>query len=212
MNKGIFITFEGTDGSGKSTQIALLTEALNKGGFDPVITREPGGTHIGELIRSIILDSANTEMSDVTEMLLYAASRAQHVDEIIKPNLEAGRIVISDRFIDSSIAYQGGARGLGSAVTEVNAYAVREFMPDITFLLHADTDALFSRITKGSEDRIEAEGLNMQQQVSAAYLELANQYPERIHVIDAAKTATEIHSKIIGQVLKLIDKRGAGRE
>jgi dTMP kinase len=209
MSAGIFITFEGTDGSGKSTQITLLNGALTSMGFDPIITREPGGTRTGELIRGIILDPANTEISDVTEMMLYAASRAQHVDEIIRPNLAAGRIVISDRFIDSSIAYQGGARGLGAAVAEVNAYAVRECMPDITFLLHAETSALFARIEKGSEDRIEAEGLDMQKSVGEAYLELANKFPERIKLIDAAKPADEIHAEIFTRVIKLTEKRGA---
>jgi dTMP kinase len=212
MSAGIFITFEGSDGSGKSTQIALLADALSEKGLDPVITREPGGTRIGEFIRGIILNPANTEMSDVTEMMLYAASRAQHVDEIIRPNLEAGRIVISDRFIDSSIAYQGGARGLGSAVAEVNAYAVRECMPDITFLLHADTRALFARIKRGSEDRIEAEGIGMQKVVGEAYLAVANKYPERVKVIDASKPASEVHAEIMAYVQKFRDDCGASNE
>jgi dTMP kinase len=209
MSSGIFITFEGTDGSGKSTQIRLLKDALVAGGFDPVVTREPGGTGIGELIRAIILDPSHREMSAVTEMMLYAASRAQHVDEVIRPNLEAGRIVISDRFVDSSIAYQGGARGLGRIVAEVNGYAVRECMPDMTFLLCAAADSVFPRIKTGSEDRIEAEGLAMQRRVAEAYGRLAEEYPSRITVIDASEPIGAIHARIAKRVLSLLESSGS---
>jgi len=135
MKKGYFISFEGGDGAGKSTQINKLKEYCEKQGYDVVLTREPGGTDIGEKIRQIILDPENSKMADMTEAFLYAASRAQHVEEVIKPAIEAGRIVICDRFVDSSIAYQGYGRGLGECVGIINEYAVNTYMPYVTFLL-----------------------------------------------------------------------------
>ncbi|MDR2610731.1 MAG: dTMP kinase [Clostridiales Family XIII bacterium] len=212
MSGRLFITFEGTDGSGKSTQIRLLEKALISGGFDPVVTREPGGTRIGELIRSIILDTGNTEISDVAEMMLYAASRAQHVDEVIRPNLEAGRIVISDRFVDSSIAYQGGARGLGNAVQEVNAYAVRDCVPDLTFFLLSDPVKLFERIERKDADRIEAEGLEVQRAARAAYEKIAAEDRGRVVVIDASRPANEIHAEIAALVGANLKKQGGANE
>ena len=136
MKKGIFITMEGPDGSGKTTQITLLKEYLEKEGYDVLITREPGGTVISEAIREIILNKDYTEMSPVTEMLLYASARAQLINEVIGPALDAGKAVISDRFVDSSLVYQGMARGLGVGnVYEVNCQAIGKYMPDVTFLL-----------------------------------------------------------------------------
>ena len=144
MKKGLFITIEGPDGSGKSTQIEKLRVYLEKKGYKAILTREPGGTEISEKIRNIILDKNNKEMNNMTEALLYAASRAQHVAEVIKPALEMGETVICDRFIDSSIAYQGYGRGIGEPVRVINEYAVAGCMPDITFLLKLDP-----RIGKG---------------------------------------------------------------
>jgi dTMP kinase len=207
VSTGLFITFEGTDGSGKSTQIAMLEKALTDFGHVPIVTREPGGTRIGELIRNIILDTKNTEISDVTEMMLYAASRAQHVDEIIRPNLEAGRIVISDRFVDSSIAYQGGARGLGEAVKDVNAYAVRECRPDISFFMLANTEELFRRVRKNRADRIEAEGLSLQKAAEEVYKEIAAAECERVVIVDASKSKHEIHMEIMARVASYIKGR-----
>ncbi len=153
MNKGIFITFEGNDGSGKTTQIMLLLEYLKQKGIDVITLREPGGTDMGEKIRDILLDNRNKGMSPVAEMLLYAASRAQLVSTVIKPELARNKAVICDRFIDSSLAYQGIARGLGTEnVWAVNKLAVDDCLPDITFFMDVDADtAMARREAKGEE-------------------------------------------------------------
>ncbi|MDR0357376.1 MAG: dTMP kinase [Clostridiales Family XIII bacterium] len=205
MNRGLFITFEGPDGSGKSTQIELLRDFLSNMGISSVVTREPGGTEIGEKIRRIILDRNNAEMSDMTEMLLYAASRAQHVDEFIRPNLEAGRMVISDRFVDSSIVYQGTGRRLGDAVSRVNEYVVGDCVPDATFLLKVDPRIGFLRMGKRVEDRIESAGLPYHTDVYNAYLELECEFPERIIGIDATAEVEVIQDRIRAEIEKLIE-------
>ena len=138
MEKGLFITVEGGDGSGKTTQLAFIKEYLTEKGEDVLFTREPGGTALGEKIRSVILDPANKEMVPMTESLLYAASRAQLVSEVIRPALAAGRTVVCDRYVDSSIAYQGYARGLGESVTTINGYAIGDCIPDATILIKVD--------------------------------------------------------------------------
>lgn len=204
MKKGLFITFEGSDGSGKTTQIKLLKSFLEEHGYSPVVTREPGGTKIGELVRDIILDKDNAEMSNMTEMLLYAASRAQHVDEFIRPNLSAGKIVISDRFIDSSIVYQGYARGLGDDVSLVNNIAIGDCIPDATFLLLVDPDVGFTRVNMRSLDRIEAEGQEYQEHVTEAYIEHAKALPERIVCVDANNSVEDIQKIINEKILELL--------
>jgi dTMP kinase len=201
---GLFITFEGSDGSGKSTQIELLAEYLESIGENAFITREPGGTKIGDKIREILLDPSNSEMDDRTEMFLYAASRTQHVSEVIRPALDAGKMVISDRFVDSSYVYQGGARGLGEAVTEVNKYAIDGCMPDVTFLLLLDPEISQQRMLGRSQDRIEAEGISYQSKVTEAYRSLAAKYPDRMVVIDASMSVDDIHAVIKGKVEDLI--------
>lgn len=206
MKRGLFITFEGSDGSGKTTQIQLLKDFLEKKGYSPIITREPGGTRISEYIRDIILDQDNSEMSNVTEMLLYAASRAQHVDEFIRPNLESGKIVISDRFVDSSYVYQGNARNLGDIVDEVNRIAVRDCMPDATFLLIANPEIGYSRVANRALDRIELEGLDYQKLVFKGYKELVSKYPDRIHEINADDSVSNIQNVINEKILKLIEQ------
>ncbi|MDR1953189.1 MAG: dTMP kinase [Clostridiales Family XIII bacterium] len=208
MNRGLFITFEGPDGSGKSTQLELLRGFLAKQGLDCVVTREPGGTKIGELIRHIILDNGNGEMSDMAEMLLYAASRAQHVDEVIRPNLEAGRMVISDRFVDSSIVYQGYGRGLGDIVRRVNELAIGDCIPDATFLLKAEPKVGFGRIGAGGEDRIESAGLSYHTGVYEAYLELERAFPERMIGIDATADVDCIQQRIRDKITELIALHG----
>ncbi|MBQ2747882.1 MAG: dTMP kinase [Firmicutes bacterium] len=195
MNKGLFITIEGSDGSGKSTQIALLKEYLESKGFVVLTTREPGGTNIGEKIREIILDKNNIEMDSMTEALLYAASRAQHVAEKIVPALERGEIVICDRFIDSSIAYQGYGRNLGDCVRIINEYAVRGYMPDVTFLMKMDPGIGKSRIKEEDADRLEREKLEFHQKVYAGYEEIEKIY-DRIVGIDATGTIEEISADI----------------
>ena len=197
MNKGIFISFEGIDGSGKSTQIELLYKYIVSKGYEVLLTREPGGTPISEKIRSIILDPENKEESGVTEALLYAAARAQLVSEKIKPALDAGQIVICDRFLDSSLAYQAYARGLGDEVRIINEFAVQGTLPDLTFFLDIDPEESVKRQKlRGKLDRLELEGLAFQKKVYAGYKELLKLYPKRFRLIDAAGDAASIHEKI----------------
>jgi len=198
--RGKFITFEGGDGCGKSTQIELAAEYLAEEGYDFLLTREPGGTLIGEKIRAILLDPDNAEMADMCEMLLYAAARAQIAKEVIEPALAAGRLVICDRWTDSSIVYQGAARGLGEAVRAVNAHAAGElFTPDATILLCLEPEEALSRAAAaaaGNGDRIEALGAGYQERVHSAYLRLADSEPKRFHVIDAKGSPEEVHSRV----------------
>lgn len=198
MHKGIFITIEGLDGSGKSTQIPRIKSFLEEKGYEVLLTREPGGTIIGEKIRQILLDKDHKEMSATTEALLYAASRAQHVEQVIIPALEERKAVLSDRFIDSSIAYQGGGRELGfETVIDINEFAVCGLKPDITILLDIDPEAGLKRVkaVKGA-DRLEQEKLDFHRRVREGYRALADMYPDRIKVIDAGKTVEEISREI----------------
>lgn len=204
MNKGLFITFEGGDGAGKSTQIGKLMKYLQLKGFDVVLTREPGGTDIGEKIREIILDPDNGEMDPVTEAMLYAASRAQHVSQVIEPAVKEGKIVICDRFVDSSIAYQGYGRKLGESVEIINTYAVREYMPDMTFLLKLKPQAGSNRISGRDKDRIELEAQSFHQTVFEGYEQLEKRFPERIVGIDASGTIEEIEFEIRKHIDKLL--------
>jgi len=205
MRSGLFISFEGPDGSGKSTQIRLLAKFLKELGRECILTREPGGTTIGEQIRSIILDPSGTEMSAKTEMLLYAAARAQIVQEVIKPGLEAGKIVLCDRFVDSSYAYQGKGRELGDIVAAVNAAAIGEYLPDLTILLKIDPVKCFNRRSRAANDRIEAEAIAWHNKVYDAYIELASQYPERIRGIDADRGIHQVQGEIRKLVSALLD-------
>ena len=198
MKKGIFITMEGPDGSGKSTQIDLLKKYLEETGYDVLITREPGGTTISEAIREIILNKDFTAMSPVTEMLLYASARAQLINEVVGPALEEGRAVISDRFVDSSLVYQGMARGLGvDTVYEVNKLAIGKYMPDVTFLLDLPAQVGISR-KKGQKelDRMELESIDFHEKVAKGYRELAKRFPERIRTIDATLPVESISNLI----------------
>ena len=197
MPRGIFITFEGTDGSGKSTQFRLFADYLRQNGFDVVLTREPGGTRISEKIRNIILDPVNTEMDPMTEALLFASSRAQHVEELIRPSLEEGKIVLCDRFMDSSIAYQGYGRGLGDCVRIINEYAIGGLQPDITFYLDLDPDAGRERNTRaGKTDRMEQEKMEFHRRVYNGYRELSEIYKDRFVCIDASLTIEEVADRI----------------
>lgn len=200
--QGYFISFEGPDGSGKSTQIKLVKEYFQEKGFDLVITREPGGTRISEKIREIILDNTHIEMDYMTEALLYAASRAQHVSQIIIPALREGKVVICDRFVDSSIVYQGIGRGLGRCVKVINDMAIKDCMPDITFLFKITPEEGKKRIQ--SEDRLEMEELDYHKKVYNGYLELEKEYPDRIKGIDASRTIEEIHKEIKGYLERLL--------
>ena len=207
MGEGVFITFEGTDGSGKSTQIDLLYLFLAKQGIDAVITREPGGTGIGEQIRSIILSVCNTEMDYLTEALLYAAARSQLAAQIIRPNLAAGRLVICDRFMDSSTVYQGFARDLGDKVDQINKYTVANLTPDITFLLKISPEESAARRRSRDTDRMEMQHIAYHEKVCEGYALLEELYPERIKSIDGMQSIDVIHSIIAKQVMDFLARR-----
>ncbi|MBQ6314740.1 MAG: dTMP kinase [Mogibacterium sp.] len=208
--KGLFITLEGGDGAGKSTQIANITKFFEERGFVVVHTREPGGTPIGEKLRDILLDRENSEMTAVTEMLIYAASRAQHVGEKIIPALERGEIVICDRFVDSSIAYQAGGRELGGMVAEVNRYATGGLTPDITFWMDIDPEAGRARASKAGElDRLEVEKLDFHYRVYEGYRKISESDPDRVKRIDATRSVEEISEEILGYIDKLLAKQNA---
>ena len=186
--KGRFITFEGCEGSGKSTQIRLLSERLNKTGIRNVVTREPGGSDIAEQIRAIILNGKNSAMCDECEALLYAAARVQHLKEKVSAELGRGTLVLCDRFVDSSLAYQGFARGLGTEfVAQINSYALKNFMPDLTLFLDIPPKAAFARKHGADEDdRIEQLGQDFHAKVYEGYLKLCAMYPERIVRVDCS--------------------------
>ena len=197
--KGKFITFEGCEGVGKSRQIHLLEEYLKKNSVNYFLTREPGGTPVSEQIRSVILDGKNVEMSDGCEALLYAAARVQLLEQEIKPRLERGELVLCDRYIDSSLAYQGYARGLGvEFIEKINDYAIQNFMPDYTLFLNLPPEQAFLR--KGGvdkSDRLELSGMEFHKKVYEGYLALSKRYDDRFIVIDASGKKEETHLKII---------------
>ena len=210
---GVFITFEGIEGSGKSTQISRLLQHLANSGRPVTLTREPGGTSIGDQIRSILLDPANRMLDPSAELLLYAASRAQHLRDVILPALGAGRIVLCDRFSDATLAYQGYGRGLSIAtIRELDRIVTAGLRPRLTVLLDlaAETGVLRARGRNtsqglGGEARFENEDLTFHDRVRNGYLELARQEPERIRVVNAARTPEEIQDdirKIVDDVLR----------
>ena len=204
MMKGIFITFEGIDGCGKSTQCEMLKNHLEANGKDFLFVREPGGTVIGERIREILLDKKNSQMTARTELLLFEAARAQITDEVIKPALEEGKIVLCDRFFDSSSAYQGMARGMGmDFVGSLNMAATGGLKPDITFFFDITAEEALARRGKRGEasDRIELAGLKFQEDVRKGYLELAKSSDGRIVTIDATNGIDEIFA----QILKMLE-------
>jgi dTMP kinase len=193
--RGLFVTFEGIDRSGKTTQARLLCEAL---GDDALGVREPGGTEAGERVRAILKDRSVT-LSPETEALLFAAARAELVSEVILPALADGRVVVSDRFLDSSLAYQGGARGLGiEDVERVNRFATRALRPDITFLLEIDPAHAAARA--GERDRFEEEGASLQEAVMAAYERLIELDPSRWRRVDATRSSEQIHADVLAEV------------
>ena len=213
VNRGLFITFEGGDGSGKTTQIGELRKLLEEMGYKVLLTREPGGTLISEKIRTLLLDPENTGMDPVTETMLYAAARAQLVSEVIRPALEDGTIVICDRFVDSSIAYQGYGRQLGDMVSEINAYGIGDCMPDLTIYLRLDPGDGNRRINGRRLDRIEMESMDFHQRVFYGYDQLRDSSEGRIVSLDAAGSIREIADQIKAKVLPLLEKRsGTGEE
>lgn len=207
---GIFITLEGPDGSGKSTITEFIVEYLKDLNIDFIVTREPGGTSIGEDIRNIILDKKNINMSPRTEALLYAASRSQHVYEKIRPALEEGKVVLSERFVLSSLVYQGIGRGLGVLdVKAINDFAIEGVNPDLTLFFDIDPVKALSRKTgENSGDRLEMEGVNFHREVYNGYLKLISMYPENIKVIDASKSVEETFEEVKNELDKILKKGG----
>lgn len=204
MKQGLFISIEGPDGSGKSTQIENIRQFFADKNIDILYTREPGGTEIGEQIRKILLDKGSANMNYMTEALLYAASRAQHVAQVIKPALREGRIVVCDRFVDSSIAYQGYGRNLGEAVSVINGYAVDGCMPDVTFFMKIDPSVGIERIRQDMQDRLDAEKETFHRAVYQGYLELEKENPDRIVGIDANRSIEEIKKEICFKLEELL--------
>ena len=201
--KGAFLSIEGLDGSGKGTQVRLLTDAIDRFGYELVLSREPGGCPISEKLRDIVLDKNNTEMDDITEAIIYAASRAQHVREVIRPAIKAGKVMLTDRFVDSSVAYQGGGRQLGvQRILDINAPAVDGTLPMATVYLDVDHETSLKRRAAATElDRMELEGDSFHARTEAGYRELIRRDPERFIVVDATRTPEEIGKEAAEKVL-----------
>ncbi len=207
MEKGVLITFEGPEGSGKSTQVALLAQELEKRNFKVLCTREPGGTALGEEVRKILLNKVE-KMEPLSELFLYAAARFQHTVERIKPALKKGQVIICDRYLDSSIAYQAYGRGLDLQTVEmVNNLATDLIKPDITILLDLDPEEGLGRFKGRELDRMEKENLLFHRRVRQGYLELGNR-EERFLVFEADLDERELHSLILSKVLYYLVERG----
>ena len=196
----MFITFEGPEGSGKTSVIKNVCDYLTKRGYEIILTREPGGTPIAEEIRNVILDKKNTNLDARAEALLYAASRRQHLVEKVWPALKEGKIVLCDRFLDSSLAYQGGARGIGvEEILNVNLFATEGFYPDLTFLLDIEPSLGLKRIAlnKNREvNRLDLEKIEFHNKVRQTFLDLAKKYEDRYVIIDASKPLTEVNKSV----------------
>jgi dTMP kinase len=206
----MFITFEGIEGCGKSTQVDLLRKHLIALGHEVLVTREPGGCPIGEKVRDILLDPGNSGMTALTELLLYEASRAQHVADVIRPALEAGVTVISDRFYDASTAYQGHARGLGAdKVIELNLVATGGLKPDLTIVLDLPASEGLRRLGRDL-DRIESEAIDFHEKVRNGYIGLARKDPDRVKVVDSSGTIEETASEVVKIVEDSLPRRRRG--
>ena len=208
-DRGLFITFEGTDGAGKTTQIQRLSAELGQAGYDICLTREPGGTPISEQIRDMLLNPDHSEMAATTELLLYAASRAQHVSEVIKPALEAGKIVISSRFADAMVVYQGYGRGLDlERIKRLNRIATEGVTPDVTFVLDLPVEIGLQRVQKsrGGLDRLEREKIDFHQRLRDGYRALAQQEPQRLKIVDAQASPEKVYAQIMAAIQSLLQK------
>ena len=206
----MFITLEGPEGSGKTTAVEAAVKKLQEMGYEIVRTREPGGTPIAEQIRNVILDKANTSMDPRTEALLYAASRRQHLVEKVWPAIKEGKIVICDRYLDSSLAYQGGARGLGiDNVLNVNLFATENTWPDLTLLFDIKPEEGLKRIAANASrevNRLDLEKIEFHQKVRESFLYLAKKYPERFIIIDASKSREEVAKDTLDAILSRLCK------
>lgn len=203
--KGKFITFEGAEGSGKSTQIALLRKYLQKQGVPTLFIREPGGVKISEKIRNLLLDVKNKQMCPETDMLLYMAARAQLTFEVIEPALKKGEIVLCDRFLDSTVVYQGYGSGIDvELIKKVGMFATRDINPDITFLFDISAVQGMKRIAARSKDRIEQRALGFHRKVRAGYLSIAEKEPNRIKVIDSMQSIDEIYALVQEEVNRIL--------
>ena len=207
---GCFISIEGSDGTGKTTQISLLCKWLSQWGLEVLRTREPGGTPIADKIRALLLDNANKELTARAETLLYMAARAQHTVRLIRPALERGAAVISDRYSDSTLVYQGVARGVPMRdLVWLNRFATDELVPDMTLLLDCAVERLSARIAnRGSKDRLESENLDFHRRVRQGFLALAKESPGRIKVIDADRPVDEVWKSIECCMQDFLAKRG----
>lgn len=206
----MFITLEGPEGSGKTTAVESAVKALTEMGYQIVRTREPGGTPIAEEIRNVILDKKNVNMDPRTEALLYAASRRQHLVEKVWPALKEGKIVICDRYLDSSLAYQGGARGLGvENILNINMFATENTWPDLTLLFDIDPEIGLARIASNANrevNRLDLEKIDFHKKVRQTFLDLAKRYPERFVIIDASLSREEVAKNTLDAIMKRICK------
>ena len=202
--RGKFVTFEGCDGSGKSTQLKMLSEYLTAQNIPHIFTREPGGGKISEEIRGILLNGKNSEMTDECEALLYAASRVQHLHDRVEPALAEGKLVICDRYVDSSLAYQAYARGLGKDfVTKINAFALKNYLPDVTVFIDLTPEAAFLRKHGADEnDRLEQAGMAFHKRVYEGYKALAEEEPERVVCVNGAQSPAEVFADVVSILKK----------
>ena len=210
---GTFITFEGIDGSGKSTQLRLLSGFLRMSGCDVLLTREPGGTPLGLRLRAALLD-AQEEVDPLTELLVFAADRAQHVSQLIRPTLESGRVVLSDRYADATVAYQGAGRGFSpERIADIVHLATKGLVPDLTLLFDVSVMESTDRMTRRSSarnkrDRIDIEAADFHSRVREAYLKIAAAEPERVKVIDTSGAVEETHEQVKQIVVPFLKSRG----
>ena len=201
-NSAKFITFEGIDGCGKSTQAKLLLDYMNKSGVETILVREPGGTNISESVREILLHSSAGQMGDRTESLLMTASRAQLTQEVIIPNMDQGKFVIADRYSDSTLAYQGGGRNLDIEwLIELNNYATFTLLPDITFFVDIRSEEALRRLDS-NKDRIEGEGIEFQARVRKTYHELAERFNDRYVILDGYSEIGDIHQNVLNEMIR----------
>ncbi len=203
MKKGVFITFEGADGSGKSTQLELVADYLKNKGIDFIKTRDPGGTDLGCKIREILLNY-DGNVAPLCELFLYLADRAQHIEEKIMPALNEGKVVLCDRYVDSTMAYQGYARELGmDKVLELNNTVAKGLMPDLTFIFDVNTEVAMNRVGN-KKDRLESEAESFHKKVREGYLKLVEKFPERIKLINSNQSIKEVQNEVMPSVEKIV--------